>query len=305
MGSHGAAARLHDRDRRGQLHLGEAAFQLREIAPHDRLDVCVDDGRARPLELLHLRQHVRRKGEVDVRVPGADVLRDALLVLRIRVGVQEADRDGGDAVREQLVGRGGETFRFEWTNHASPKVDALGDLLPEVAGDERGRLVPVHVVEARVPEPADLEHVAESRRRDEADLRPRAGDHGVGRHRGGVREIPHLAGDDVSGLDHLGEPGADRVAVVVGGGKRLDDREAPGRIHRGNVGKRPSNIHADALHGALPRAHRSRSAAKRRPRDEVSTIARGSLCEAPERCTGAADSPRQRQARWPVYIARV
>ena len=41
MGPHGSAARLHDRDRRGQLHLGEAALQLREITPDDRLDVRV------------------------------------------------------------------------------------------------------------------------------------------------------------------------------------------------------------------------------------------------------------------------
>ena len=96
-------------------------------------------------------------------VPSAEMVRDAQLVVRVRVGVEEADCDGGDAVLEQRVGRSHEALRVEGANHVAPKVDAFGDLLPEVAGDERWRLVPVHVVEARVPEAADLEHVAEAR----------------------------------------------------------------------------------------------------------------------------------------------
>ena len=58
LGTHRAPARLHHRDRRGEVHFGEPTLELREIMGHDRLDVSINDRGARAFELLDLGEDI-------------------------------------------------------------------------------------------------------------------------------------------------------------------------------------------------------------------------------------------------------
>src|SRR5215467_14279902 len=85
--------------------------------------------------------------------------------------MQEADGDRLDSVLHQLIDGADDIRPGERTLDISFGVDALIDLDTQIAFDQLRRLRPGEVVEARHPERANLEDVAESARGDEARAR--------------------------------------------------------------------------------------------------------------------------------------
>src|SRR5437764_531461 len=73
----------------------------------------------------------------------------------------------------------------------SVRIDALRDLAPQAARDKRRRFPPANVVKRRHPQSADLEHVPESRRRDQANPCPLTLEDGVRGDGGSVHELAH------------------------------------------------------------------------------------------------------------------
>ena len=96
-----AAVALVEEDLPGEAAQAQRVLQPVEVVAERRLDVGVDHRRARALVLAddrrHFVRHRHRRGRQDL----SDELRDARLVLRRGVGVQEGDRDGAHAGRPQ------------------------------------------------------------------------------------------------------------------------------------------------------------------------------------------------------------
>src|SRR5437016_3205854 len=66
-----------------------------DVAGNPALDERVDEGRHRPLVLAVLREHVGRDGHVRLWQLARDDLAHTPLVVRVGVGVDEADADRG------------------------------------------------------------------------------------------------------------------------------------------------------------------------------------------------------------------
>lgn len=88
-----SARRLHNE----QWHINPACAhptaQRIQVSPHERAHVRIDDGRRRAFVLLALAQDFVRERDLHVRQLTPQERADELLVLRIRIRVQEADRN--------------------------------------------------------------------------------------------------------------------------------------------------------------------------------------------------------------------
>ena len=105
VGGHHAARRLHDRERRVlQADPVEAGADPVDVRRHQRAHVGVDDRRRRPLVLALLAQDLARERDRRLGKLLGEDRADALLVLRVEVGVEEADRDRVDAELPQAAG---------------------------------------------------------------------------------------------------------------------------------------------------------------------------------------------------------
>src|SRR5581483_7246960 len=134
-------------------------------------------------------------------------LAHAQLVGRVRVRVDEADRDRLDATLPQDRRHAPRVVLVERLDHLAGVVDPLGHLEAVAPADVRRRDVLVGVPEVVLRAPADLDHVAEVPRRDHRRRRQVARDQRVRRDGRAVREE-----DDVAEVDPgLGDAGHDRV----------------------------------------------------------------------------------------------
>ena len=93
-----AAGRLHDEQRGVDAQLVQAAPHRQQVGSHRRAHVGVDRGRRRALVLAPLRQDLARQRHLHPRqLPAqecaAQERADLTLVLRVRIGVQQADGD--------------------------------------------------------------------------------------------------------------------------------------------------------------------------------------------------------------------
>ena len=82
---------------------GEALVELRDIARQDRLQVGVDDGRAQPIILADLRQHLGRERDAAAGHFLEHDLAHARLVLGMQEREQQAHRDRLDVLRLELA----------------------------------------------------------------------------------------------------------------------------------------------------------------------------------------------------------
>ena len=98
---HQPAARGHQEQRAAQPGAGEALLELLQVAGDPRLDVGVGGGGREALVLADLGADLARQREPEVRQRGAQDLGAALLVGRVGVAVQKADRDALDPERRR------------------------------------------------------------------------------------------------------------------------------------------------------------------------------------------------------------
>src|SRR5439155_1901767 len=138
--------------------------QAGQIARDPGLDVGVGAGGAGPLVLADLRGDLGRDADGDLR---AFALEDSLrqtLVLRVAVGVHEADGDRLDAVGRQLRGYRAQLGLVERQGDLPLGVDPLADLAPQRPAHERARRLELQIVEVVADLPAHLERVAKAAR---------------------------------------------------------------------------------------------------------------------------------------------
>jgi len=119
------------------------------------------------------------------------------------------------------------------------RIDPLGHLEPEVAGDDRGRPHLEEIVQVWSILPSDLEDIAEPGGRDQGRPRPRPLEDGVRRHRRSVRQPVDPVRVDPAGSDLLCQGGnhpisrgkrsrgdLDRPEILAVGDDDIDERPA-------------------------------------------------------------------------------
>ncbi len=91
-----AAVRLHDQWRARVARLRGAGAETGEVGVDRRADIGVDHDRAGPLVFPVFRCDGRRQGNAHLRIQFRDEGADGLLMGRVGIGVQQANRDGFD-----------------------------------------------------------------------------------------------------------------------------------------------------------------------------------------------------------------
>jgi hypothetical protein len=196
-----------------------------------------------------LGHRVERRGlDVGLGELLADDVRCALLVLLGDVGVQEADRDGVDALLAELAGGRPDLVLVEREHLRAVPPDALGDSVAVLPLDDRPGLVraePAGVVELRAELAVlapDVEQVAVACRREEGDPRARAAEHGVDTAGVPVDDLAHLFDRDprlVQGGDHA------LLEVGLRGEHLVLPRLTGLPVDAHDIGERPTHVDAE------------------------------------------------------------
>ena len=178
---------------------------------------------------------------------GAQQLADALLVDRVQIAVEQADRDRDDVLLGQRPRDLVDPVLFQGLQHLAARIQPLLDLEAEIARHERPRLLEMDIVEARPDLAADLQHVAESFGRDERGARRLALDQGVGGDGGAVDQVGNGVRRDIA----IGQDALDRVEEALGGVRgRGGDLRDPGRAagfgEQHGIGERAADVDAEA-----------------------------------------------------------
>jgi hypothetical protein len=154
---------------------------VHQIRGAHRLQEGFDNRRDHALVLAELRADFVRADDVG-RVMRAERIGDRLLVARVQIGVQQADRDRVDCVGD------GRDATVERRELATATVEAARHVEPKRARNERLGSVDKRVIERRTRLACDLDYVAEPFGRDERDARTASFEQRVRCNRRAVRE---------------------------------------------------------------------------------------------------------------------
>ena len=251
----------------------EPSEERSEIALQHRAEIGVGDGGAGALELADLGQDVGGAADVAARHLLAENLLRAALVRVVDVAVEEAHRHRLDAALAEPRCDLTQAGLVQRLQHLALVGGALGDGHGVAAVDQRGRRVPIGIVERGASRPRGMQHVGETGGGHERGARTGAHDHRVGGDGGADLDELDVAGIGAHGLD-AGEHAADEVGRR---GRGLRDLDRSGlRVVADHVGERAADIDgqhvAGALGGATHAASRSRSRRCPRCGDKPRTI---------------------------------
>ena len=175
--------------------LGELALEMGHMARHLRPGIGIDDSRRGAVELANLRADFRRQRHEDVRVLFAQESRNALLVLRILIGVQQADGDRTDTLILELAGDFTNRLLLQFRDDVTAGGNAFAHAEAVRPADKRIGILDIQVIEivtALVPDP---QHVAETVCRDEAGFDALAFQNRVRDDRGRTQNLEVFEGD--------------------------------------------------------------------------------------------------------------
>ena len=218
----------------------EARHQLVDVTRGQRHHRRVEHRRARALVFAELGVDLARDRHVGKMRGERSPQR--LLVRRVRVGVEEADRHALDAQAPEALDDGGHFAEIERRQHRAVGPDALAHLGAKPARHEGlGLGRQIDPVEMRTVHAADLEHVAEASRGDKADRADPALDDRVRDERGPVGEGGAAAG-------HAADRGqaVEQASGRIGGGRRHLERVRPARGVAGDeIGEGAAHVDTD------------------------------------------------------------
>ena len=200
---HEAAARMHHRQPAGETRRAQSVVERAQIAHDDRHQGRVDDRGRCPLELWRLPEQLRRVAHVCVRQLLEHDRVGPFLVARIDVGVQEADREGADAICCRMPHRPTDGHLVEGLHLGSVGVQAFRDLIPMTSADQWLRRIPEDVEWFPPVVATELEHIPEAGGRQECRGSPATHDDGVGGDGRAVRDEVDLPGRDTRRMDRI------------------------------------------------------------------------------------------------------
>ncbi len=241
-----SAAGQHQVERAGHAELGELRFEIAQIAPHQRLHIGVGAGRREALELAHLRRHLGGKRDAQPGHARQQQLAEAALMLRVGVGMDQADGDAFDAVRLQDLGDDAVDRGFiERDQHLALRAGALDDLDTHMARHERLRQIEVDVVDLEPPFGRDLQGVAEAVRGDERRACALALDQRVCGQRRAVDHESEIGGAEFRFGEELPDALDHRLLRCARRRQELGREPAFGRLE-GEVSEGAADVDADA-----------------------------------------------------------
>ena len=175
---------------------------------------------------------------------------------RVRVRVQEADRDRLDPLVEQAPDRAFGVRRSKRPLHPAGGVEPFVDGDPQVTRHEHRRLLPGHVVEPWHAQRADLQDVAEALGRDQAGPGPLTLENGIRGYGRAVTDLRDLGRSEPAGPQNLAEAGHDRARIVVDRGRDLLGVQRAVGAQYDDIGEGAADIDADpnAAHELRPAA---------------------------------------------------
>ena len=221
--------------------------ELAEVLAHERLDVCVQDGRRGALELAPLRRHLVRRGDRERGMTLPDAFRRQPLVPWVEVCVEEADRDRLDSLGHEQVDLAVERVEVERHEHRPVACEPLRHFAPEIPRDERCRRPVEDVVQLGPRAAAEREDVAEAGRGDEADPCTALLKDGVDTDGRAVEEEVELRQPDRQSL----QPGEELVHERLAPGRLLLDYELTGLlVEEDEVDERATDVDRTTVHQA-------------------------------------------------------
>ena len=174
-------------------------------------------------------------------------------VIRVGIGVEEANRYRLDAETPQIAGQFGGLGIIQRGEDISPGIQALADLEGKLARDERLGAAEIQVEGLRPVAPPDGVDIAKPPGGDQRGQRALALEHGVDGNRRAV--------------DEFGQPldvGLDRVHGLRHAPGRIGDRgrglggDDPPVVKAHQIGKGSADIHRYTIQNALPRLRAGR-----------------------------------------------
>ena len=191
------AVGLHETEASRKAARGQMVLEPPQVLCDHRLHVGRDDRGRGPLVLPELGRRPRRTGDDDMLEPAPEQFGQRLLVSRIGVGVQEADRDRLVVPRGQCRNQRPVDLRdVERSLDRTVGENAFGHLEAVARRHDRRRLLVGELEHEVAVMSLDRQDVPESAGRDEGDPRSPALQHGVGRHGGAVDQLADVGGVD-------------------------------------------------------------------------------------------------------------
>ncbi|MCZ8148937.1 MAG: hypothetical protein O9325_13970 [Roseomonas sp.] len=245
LGCGGAAIGQHHEKRLFVAARGKTLLEPVEIGGGQPLHIGIDDRRGGALILLRLRMHGVGEGELDAwQFLGQDC-GDALLMGRVRVGVQQADCNGLHALGAEDPGRVPHISLLERFEDAAVGQHAFPHAQAQMPGHQRRGVADEHVEQVVADLAPHLDDVAEAGGRDQPGARAAPGQDGVG--------------DQRRRMDHAGGLGREAGPLRVKRGNAAEDRflrrmrrsedlggqHATGAFHQHEVGEGAADIDAE------------------------------------------------------------
>ena len=263
-----AAVGAHDVEVAGNAGLLQPALEAAHIVAHLGADEGVHRRRGEALELAELRRDAGRRGDEGL---GPFLQHDracALLMRRVEVGEEEADRDRLHPLLAQRTRGLAHALLVQRLQHGAPgRHPPLAHAEPMPPTHQRARL-PRDVLHDRVVlrplVAADMDDVAVAGGGDHAGLGAVVLEHRVGRDRGAVEDVGDRLGRRGAALAELGDARRRALGGIVRGRRHLVDR-ALARLAVGDdeVGEGATDIDADQLHGRSARSFPCRAGSGR------------------------------------------
>ncbi len=207
--------RLHHLQPSLEAAPGELVHQRAQIGLHGRADIGVDHRGAGPLILAHLRKHIDRQRNEAAGHGAAKHLADAPLMVGVRVGMQEADRNGLHLLGLEPRDRTLDAGKVQRRNHFAARTDTLLHFKPQAARHQRLRLDVERLIKTRHADAAELQYIAEAARGYERGLRALVLHDGVGRHRAAVQNLGDPALVELEMGHQLVDAADHRIGVVA------------------------------------------------------------------------------------------
>ena len=251
----------HEKEGTREARLPQRLRESREVAGHERLDVGVRAGCGLSLVLAHLGAHVRGQCHRQPRAPLVEDLADPAFVRRVRVAVDEPDRDGFHALRLERREERAHRILLQRDEDASAVVDPLLHRKPEAARHQGFRPVDPDVVLLEAVLVRHLERVAVPGRHDQCGARAPALDDRVRGQRRAVDDETDGGGGNVGQPQHLVHALQHAPLGRRGGREHLRRDEAPAGLES-DVREGPADVDREPGfgHGSGARLLRRRAA---------------------------------------------
>ena len=243
-----AAAGSHHQKRAPEAARREVSRQPAQVTRHERLHVGVGASRGEAIELADFRAHLRRERHGHFRQTLREDGADALLVGRVRVGVQQADGDARHPLRLERGHQAMHRLFVEWHQHFAAGVQAFRHGVATLPGHERRRPVDVHVVLLETVLIRHFQRVAVAGRGDEGEGGAAPLDERVGRQRRAVQDDGDVLGAAPAELEHLVQAGQRTGGWRRVGGEHLRGEHLAAAVEH-HVRERAADVDGDSLTG--------------------------------------------------------